>query len=66
MELHKFIEDLNNGKVLALPEPEQEEPATQQVLPKENKALSLLEEINQHLQGKDYRPSLNGKVKGRK
>ncbi|NRB50824.1 MAG: hypothetical protein HRU41_24355 [Saprospiraceae bacterium] len=66
MELQKFIEDLNNGKVLALPEPEQEEPATQQVLPKENKALSLLEEINQHLQGKDYRPSLNGKVKGRK
>ncbi len=65
-ELQRFIEDLNNGKVSALPEPEQEEPATSEALPMENKALSLLEEINQHLQGKDFRPSLNGKVKGRK
>lgn len=66
-ELQKFIEDLNNGKVSALLQPEQQvEAQLPQSLPVENKTLSLLEEINQHLQGKDYRPSLNGKVKGRK
>lgn len=66
-ELQKFIEDLNNGKISSLPEPVKEiEPQIPPTLPKENKALSLLEEINQHLEGKDLRPSLNGKEKGEK
>jgi len=66
-ELQKFIKDLNSGKVSALHQSEQQvEAQLPQSLPTENKTLSLLEEINQHLQGKDYRPSLNGKVKGRK
>lgn len=66
-ELQKFIKDINSGKVSALPKSEQQVKAQiPQSLPVENKTLSLLEEINQHLQGKDYRPSLNGKVKGRK
>lgn len=66
-ELQKFIRDINSGKVSALPQSEQRiEAQLPQSLPVENKTLSLLEEINQHLQGKDYRPSLNGKVKGRK
>ena len=66
-ELQKFIKDINSGKVSALPQSEQQVEAQRpQSLAVENKTLSLLEEINQHLQGKDYRPSLNGKVKGRK
>ncbi len=66
-ELQKFIEDLNNGKISSLPESVKEiKPQIPQSLSKENKALSLLEEINQHLEGKDLRPSLNGKEKGEK
>lgn len=66
-QLQKFIDDLNNGKITALPEPaKKEEPATPESDLKENKALSLLKEINQHLEGKGLRPSLNGKEKGRK
>ena len=62
-ELQKFIKDLNNGKVSSLPVPapvKEIEQQTSETLPIENKALSLLEEINQHLGGKDLRPSLNG------
>ena len=68
-ELQKFIKDLNNGKVSSLPVPapvKEIEQQTSETLPIENKALSLLEEINQHLGGKDLRPSLNGKEKGEK
>lgn len=64
-ELEKFMEDLNNGKVADLPKPKQEVgPTIPQAILMENKVLSLLEELNQHLQGKGSRPSLNGKVKG--
>jgi hypothetical protein len=61
-ELQQFIQDLNNGKISTLTEPVQEKEPQQL----ENKALSLLEEINQHLAGKDLRPSLNGQKKGNK
>ncbi|NET35538.1 MAG: hypothetical protein F6K19_26525 [Cyanothece sp. SIO1E1] len=66
-ELQKFIQDLNNGKLSGLPQPRKgEEPEILYSQPPESKALSLLEEINQHLQGKGYRPSLNGREKGNK
>ncbi len=66
-ELRKFIQELNNGKVSDLNgHRKEEEPETPYVLPPESKALSLLEEINQYLQGKDYCPSLNGTEKGNK
>ena len=66
-ELQQFIEDLNNGKISSLPKPVKEiETQIPETLPIENKALSLLEEINQQLMGKQYRPSLNGKEKGKK
>jgi|GEM_PF-1806841 len=66
-ELKKFIESLYNGKILDSPEFQKEEEAqTPQSILIENKALSLLEEINQHLEGKGIGPSLNGEEKGRK
>ncbi len=64
-ELQEFLNELKSGKVPALLEAPIEEEIKHEPLPEENKALSLLAEINEHLSGKDVSPSLNGKKKGR-
>lgn len=64
-ELQRFIKDLNNGTVSALAEPSKAgQPQPIQSLSIENKALSLLQEINEQLTGKLQSPSSNGKERG--
>jgi hypothetical protein len=61
-ELQKFLGELKNGNILPLPD--NSEKIEFDPLPEENKALSLLAELNQHLEGKVPSPSLNGQKKG--
>jgi hypothetical protein len=61
-ELQKFLGELKNGNIS--PSPDNSEKIEFDPLPEENKALSLLEELNHHLEGKVHSPSLNGQKKG--
>ena len=66
-ELQGFIEELKSGKPTKfLKALEKNEPNVNEAEPSNDKALSLLEELNRHLEGKELRPSLNGQEKGQK
>ena len=65
-ELKRFLKELHSGEVPSLPEPNHDsniklkEPAGE-----ENKALELIAELNNHLQGKVSSPSRNGVEEGK-
>jgi hypothetical protein len=61
-ELQKFLGELKKGNFS--PSPVNSEKIEFDPLPEENKAISLLEELNHHLEGKVHSPSLNGQKKG--
>ena len=67
-ELQSFIKDLSNGQPinpqLQSRSVAEEHKQVNQVQTEDNKALALLTEINQHLEGKELRPSMNGQLKG--
>ncbi len=65
-ELDQFIGQLSEGKIELLPpSPEKEEEDKRDSSPKEeDEALELLADLKALLQGKELRPSLNGKEKG--
>ncbi len=72
-ELRLFLENVNNRKIPALPEAVKDEPQEMdletklepEIPPEESKIISLLNELNQHLEGKVSSPSLNGQAKGK-
>lgn len=64
-ELVQFIEEIKKGSVPESYTPTQRDQEEEQpLLPESNKAISILEELNKHLEGKGYSPSLNGQKKG--
>lgn len=60
-ELQKFLGELKNGKISTFSD--KSEKIKLDPIPEENKALSLLKELNHHLEGKGHSPSLNGQKK---
>ncbi len=64
-ELVQFVEEIKKGGHLNNYSPTQRNQEEEQpLLPESNKAISILEELNMHLEGKGYSPSLNGQKKG--